>query len=174
MNADWKSIVATVAPTLATALGGPLVGTAVAAVSNALFGNPDATEKQIAQAVEKADPEILQRLRAADIQFAEAMGKLNLDMERIAASDRADARTREIASSDWVPAALALLVTVGFFGLLSAMFFWIPPQESEAALQIMLGALGASYLSVVTYYFGSSAGSKAKTDMFNKLQGQSK
>jgi hypothetical protein len=35
---DWKKIVGAVAPTLATALGGPLAGMAAAAVSDALLG----------------------------------------------------------------------------------------------------------------------------------------
>ena len=48
---DWKSVVRTVAPTLATALGGPLAGAAVQALSVALLGRPDGTEQEVAEAV---------------------------------------------------------------------------------------------------------------------------
>ena len=167
---DWRKVVATVAPTLAAAFGGPLAGTAAATLSTAMFGKPDATEKEIAVALQSANPEMLAKIKAADQAFAVEMKKLDLDLERIAVGDRADARTRQIATNDWMPAVLGILVTIGFFGLLTAMFFWTPPVESESALQIMLGALGASYLSVVTYYFGSSAGSKQKTDMFGQME----
>ena len=46
-----------VAPSLATALGGPLAGVAVKTLSNALFGHEDATEQQISDAMASATPD---------------------------------------------------------------------------------------------------------------------
>ena len=166
---DWKLVVRSVAPALATALGGPLAGTATAAVSNAIFGKPDASEQQIEEALTRADPDTLLKLKEADSNFEVWMGQINVDLERIAATDRADARTRDIAAKDYAAPVLAGLITVGFFALLASFFFITPPSEAETVLQIMLGALGASYLSVVTYYFGSSAGSKQKTELFERM-----
>jgi hypothetical protein len=168
---DWKSVVQSVAPALATALGGPLAGTATAAISEAIFGKPDATEAQIEQALTRADPDMLLKLKEADQNFAVWMRQIDVDLERIAAADRADARTRDIATKDYAAPILGTIITLGFFGLLSTFFFVTPPAEAETVLQIMLGALGASYLSVVTYYFGSSVGSKHKTDLFANLEG---
>lgn len=167
---DWKNVVKVVAPTLATVLGGPLAGTAVTALSEALFGKPNASEADIAGAVLTADPALLLKLKQADHAFAEKMAVLELNYEKIAQADRADARTRQIATNDITPAVLAIVVTSGFFGLLGALFFWVPPSEAETVLQIMLGALGASYLAIINYYFGSSSGSKEKTQMFGKMQ----
>ncbi len=53
---DWKKLVSTVAPTLGKALGGPLVGTAVQYVSDALLGRQDATEEEIEAALATASP----------------------------------------------------------------------------------------------------------------------
>lgn len=47
---DWKAIVKTVAPALGTALGGPLAGTAVKVLSEALLGHSDGKEEEIARA----------------------------------------------------------------------------------------------------------------------------
>ena len=52
----WKSIVGTVAPALATALGSPLAGMAVAAIGSAL-GLTESSEETVSAAIVKATPE---------------------------------------------------------------------------------------------------------------------
>ena len=156
---DWKSIVGTVAPTLATALGGPLAGLAVQTIGS-LFGLGDkADEQAVMAAVKGATPDDLLRLKGADADFKLKMAQLGVDLERIAADDRNSARQREVSTKDWIPGTLAIGVTVGFFGLLTFIMFKAPPAESKDLLNIMLGALGAAWASIVAYYFGSSAGS---------------
>jgi len=43
MSTTWKGIVGTVAPALATALGGPLAGVAVRAIAEKVLGKPEAS-----------------------------------------------------------------------------------------------------------------------------------
>jgi hypothetical protein len=45
------------------------------------------------------------------------------------------------------------------------------PQSGTEALLMMLGALGTAWTGVVNFYYGSSAGSKAKTDAMAHLKG---
>ncbi|MGZ8363168.1 MAG: hypothetical protein ACXW3D_04850 [Caulobacteraceae bacterium] len=59
-----------------------------------------------------------------------------------------------------IAALLAVLTTLGLFAVIGVML-WRGTGDSPV-LQTLLGALGASWVSVVSYYFGSSAGSKAK------------
>ena len=43
-SVDWKDVIGAVAPTIATALGGPLAGAAVKTLSNVLLGHEKGTE----------------------------------------------------------------------------------------------------------------------------------
>ncbi len=168
---DWKSIVGTVAPTIATALGGPLAGLAVKAIGGAFGLGEGASEKEVAAAVVGASPEQLLALKNADQEFAVRMRELDIDLERIAAEDRASARQREAATGDSLtPRVLAVAITLGFFAVLGLMLFRELPAQGRDALLIMLGSLGTSWAAVVAYYFGSSVGSKSKDQTLAALK----
>lgn len=163
---DMKSILATVAPWIGTALGGPLGGMAVTAAADAL-GLSDKTEAAIKSALGGATPEQMLALKQADNDFSLKMQALNFDsVEKIASlgnADRDSARNREIQVKDLTPKILAYLVTAGFFGMLAAMLFKIIPNENRDILNIMLGALSSTFTAVVSYYYGSTRGSEAKS-----------
>ena len=146
-----------VAPTIATALGGPLAGTAVNTLSNVLFGVPDKTEAEVAQAIAKATPEQLLAIKQAEADFAEKMKQLEIDFAKVNADDRSSARQREMAIKDYVPGVLAFVLTLGFFGLLGWLMFAAPPQGSRDILNIMLGSLGTGFATMLAYYYGASA-----------------
>lgn len=161
--ADWKDVVGAVAPGLATALGGPLAGAAVAALSAQLLGRDDGTQDEVAAAVAAGGPDALLAIRQADMAFATRMRELEIDVERLHQADRADAREREVKTGDhWTPRALAAAVTLGFFGALAWLLINGVPERGGEALLVMLGALGGAWGTIVTYYFGSSAGSARK------------
>jgi membrane-bound ClpP family serine protease len=153
-----------VAPTIATALGGPLAGVAVKTLSNALFGHEEGTEEQISEAMASATPDQLAAIKKIDADFKVQMKSLDIDLERIAAGDRDSARQMQRETKDWVPKVLAIVITLGFFGILIWMLLNGMPQTGTEALLMMLGALGTAWTGVVNFYYGSSAGSKAKTD----------
>ena len=54
-----KTLITEIAPTIATALGGPLAGGATKLLSQALTGKEDATEKEMQQALSVATIEQL-------------------------------------------------------------------------------------------------------------------
>lgn len=85
-------VLRTAAPGIATALGGPLAGVAVHTLSNAIFGKGDAAEAGIVQAVASGNPDILLKIKEAEVNFQTRMRELEIDLERIHQEDRADAR----------------------------------------------------------------------------------
>jgi hypothetical protein len=180
MAVGWKELVGKVAPMLGTALGGPLAGAAVSAVGKALGLGETAEESQVEQSLARATPEQLMALKQAEADFRLRMAELGFknetDLEKLAADDRASARNREIQLRDWMPKALGMTVTVGFLGLLLFMILRRNAQDfaNKDLLNVMLGALATAWASIINYYFGSSAGSAAKTEIIGKkLQSQS-
>jgi hypothetical protein len=166
---EWKKIIGAVAPALATALGGPLAGAAVATLSAAVLGKPDGSEAEIAAAVASGGPDTVRALQQAEAEFLLEMRRIDLDVEKLHQVDRASARGREVSAADsWTPRALAGAVTAGFFGVLAWLLMNGMPATGGEALLVMLGALGSAWGAVVQYYFGSSAGSARKDDILRR------
>ncbi len=171
----FKNILKCAFPFLAAgaSLGGPLGAMAANAVGQALGidkvpPTPDGISDAIAAAQSK-DPDALVKLKAAEQDFELQMKKLGFDtvekLEQLDVEDRANARAREIAVKDRLPAILALLVTGGFFSLLGVLSFRAVPSDSATILNVMVGSLGTAWVGVINYYFGSSSGSAAKTQI---------
>ena len=165
-------LLGSIAPTIATALGGPIAGMAVKAISGALFGHQDATEDDIMSALANPNGDQLAALKKIDADFKVQMKSLDIDLERIAAGDRDSARNMAVATHDWIPRVLAIGVTLGFFGIVAYILLFGLPQSGGEALLMLIGTLGSAWTGVMAFYFGSSAGSKAKTDALTASLGK--
>lgn len=162
---DWLK---TALPTLATALGGPLAGAAASFVAGKL-GLSETTVDAVKAAITGATPEQLVQMKQIDAELQKFFAGLDIDLERIAAADRASARDREAKTGDSAtPRLLALFVTAGFFGVLGYLLTHGKPEAGGDALLVMLGSLGASWTAIIAYYFGSTKGSADKTAMLAK------
>jgi len=63
---------------------------------------------------------------------------------------------------------LGVLLTMGFFLLLILLILRPVPVQNSELLYLVVGALLGSFNHVVNFFFGSSAGSKQKTDIISK------
>jgi hypothetical protein len=158
---SWQEIVNTVAPTIATALGGPLAGMATNKILSALGLKPDCNDDDILLSMQ--NPENLLKIKELEKQFKVEMRKLDIEVEKLHASDRDSARKREAVVKDRTPAVLSFLITTGFFGAIYVVMTGImPPDIDKIIAGSLLGTLGTAWIAVVSYYFGSSVGSKNK------------
>jgi hypothetical protein len=160
---DWLK---QIAPTVATALGGPLAGMAVSAISKAIGVDPDKVEDLISS--NKLTSDQIAQIKIAEIELQKQAQELGLNFEKLAVDDRKSAREMQAATRSWVPPLLAASVTVGFFAILGGMMFGKMSVADNTALTMMLGSLGTAWTGIIAYYFGSSAGSQAKTEMMAK------
>jgi TPR repeat protein len=174
MSFDWKKTLGSVAPALATALGGPLAGAAVKTLASQFLGKADATEDEVAEAVSKASTQELIQLKTIDTEFQKAMAQAGIDFEKIAAEDRNSARSREIQTHDsWTPRILATVVIGGFmacvYAVLGGHVADLKDPLITGLIGTMIGYTSAKADQVISYYFGSSASSKAKDETISTI-----
>jgi hypothetical protein len=162
---DWKSIINTVAPLLGTAIGGPVGGIAVKAITSALGLDDGASNKEIDAALKNATPDQLAAIKRAEADFKVQMKKLDIDLEAIHQQDRDSARKREMATGDKIPAVLAITTMLAFFGYIGGVTFFPAATMDIAFINIAVGWLGGTASTVIAYYFGSSSGQDKQIGM---------
>ena len=158
---DWLK---TIAPTIATALGGPLAGLAIEAVSKAIGIDPKDVQSTISEGKLSSDQIML--LKQAEIDMAARAQEMGLDFAKLNVEDRKSAREMQAETRSYIPAILAIAVTIGFFGILVGMM--TEAFKASDALMLMLGSLGTAWTGIIAFYFGSSAGSQAKDDLLHQ------
>jgi hypothetical protein len=158
---EW---LAQIAPGIATALGGPLAGLAVTAISKAL----GVDEKDVQSTIEsgKLSADQLAAIKQAELTLQTQAQQLGLDFEKLATDDRKSARDLQASTKSIVPPVLAMGVTVGFFGILFALMMGYAQKSDE--LMIMLGSLGTAWTGIIGFYFGSSAHSEKQSEMLHQ------
>ena len=163
---ELKRLVASIAPTLGTALGGPLAGVATRYLANAWLGKESATEDDLIAAIQGADSSEILELRKLDAEF-------KMELERLGVQDRADARARDLQRSgnNWRADFLALIAIVGL-----VLCVWFIARDTEMperavnAIMFVAGILAAAVRDVYAFEFGSSRGSKEKDGIIGRLK----
>ena len=159
---DWLK---QIAPTIATAMGGPLAGMAVSAISKAIGVDPDKVGDLISS--NKLSAEQIAQVKIAEIELQKQAQELGLNFEKLEVEDRKSAREMQATTRSIVPPALAAIITIGFFSILIMMMIGKVDGNNPTIL-MMLGSLSTAWTGIIAYYFGSSAGSQAKTDLLSK------
>ena len=153
-----KSVVGAVAPSLGTALGGPLGGMASKVICDVL-GCED-NPKAINNAIQSATPEQLLELKKAEKQFEVQMKELDVDLFALETADKQDARTK--FSKDWTARIIGILTVSGFMGYIFLVTLQPPEQNSEALINLVLGYLGGLASAIISFYFGASHSDKGE------------
>jgi hypothetical protein len=168
---DWKATIGAVAPTLASALGGPLAGLAVDAIGKA-FGWSESTQEKVQDALTKGQlsgDQIL-ALKQAEIALVQQEKELGFKFAELDAGDRKDARDMQKVTRSQVPAVLSIGVTLGYFGVLLGMMSGGLKAGDSQALLLMLGSLSTAWGVVMAFWFGSTAGSAEKSRLLAQSQ----
>ena len=147
-----KGIIGAVAPTLGTALAGPLGGTAANAIASVLGCKAD--PKSISTAMQSATPEQLAEIKKAELDFEAQMKKMDVDIFSLETQDVQHAR--KAFANDWTPKILAIGLLLMFAGYAFLITVSPPSQQSDTIPSLLIGSMSGVLASVVSFYFGSS------------------
>src|SRR5882724_9953552 len=157
MSFDWKSLVGSVAPTLATALGGPLAGMAVKAIGDAV-GVSNPTTDTVSVALANATPDQLAAIKKADQDFARQMKELDIKLDDLETQDRASARSMNIQTKARTPAILSyfIVITISILYGYLVMSDYDKLNVSDLVLGRILGTLDTAFAVVLAYWLGAA------------------
>jgi hypothetical protein len=153
------SLLKGVAPVLATAVAGPAGGAAVGWIASKL-GIPDDTIEGVTAAL-TGNPEMTMKLKELDLEYA----KLEVADRDSARQAYAQVATSENATKlDKAVVPLLALGTVALAFLFIGILIFIDVASDQQQMIIFaLGFITSSAGQVLSFYFGSSQGSKDKT-----------
>jgi hypothetical protein len=80
----------------------------------------------------------------------------------MAGSGWGEAPALQSPPTDWVTPLLALIITVGFFGLLTMLCCRPVPKANADMINIVLGSLGTAWVGAMAHFFGSSRSGQRK------------
>lgn len=163
---DWKKTISTLAPTVATALGGPLAGEAVAGLMT-IFGVTSQDEVRKVLENGQLTGEQISKLREMEMQFQENERERGFKYEELAFKDRDSARRANVDGQMqkhvfWLGVAL---MAVGIGTEIAVLINGLPKDANELVIGRVLGLLDSVVIGVFTYIYGSSKGSADKNSL---------
>jgi hypothetical protein len=165
---DISSVLKSLAPTVATALLGPLGGVAVGALGN-IFGVSDATTAKISDLLQAGQmtPEQIGKIKELELQYQAEEKERGFKYAELAFQDRDSARKANVAGGVqgylfWMSMAL-LTLTLG--SEMFVLFRGYPSEIPEIVVGRVLGLMDAVAMLVLSYWFGTTNGSAQKTEL---------
>jgi hypothetical protein len=152
------SLLKGVAPVLATAVAGPAGGAAVSWIADKL-GIPDSTVAGVTEAL-TGNPEMTMKLKELDLEYAKLEAQ---DRDSARKAYTAVATSENATKLDKSVVPILALGTVGLaFFLIGMLMIMNVPTDQQQIIIFALGFITSSAGQVLSFYFGSSQGSKDK------------
>jgi hypothetical protein len=168
---DWLTTLKSLAPTVASAFGGPLAGIAVSAVGN-LLGVTEATQDRIASAITSGSltPDQISEIKLLELKYQADEKERGFRYSELAFKDRDSARTANVAGGTQKPLfwLSLLLLTVTLGTECAVLFLGYPPNTSEIVVGRVLGLMDAVVMLVLAYWYGTTNGSSQKNEAIGR------
>jgi len=151
----------------------PPVGAMAAGVLKDVLGlDKKASEEEVIEAVSNATPEQVIALQEAEYSFKIKLKEMNIDILELDKQDRMDARkfakdtgSKSIGNLSIFNALFVLIITIGTFVLAYAGKITDMNALEASVLTLLIREAFGRYEQVCNFFFGSSHGSKQKTDL---------
>lgn len=165
---SWLETISKIAPTVASALGGPLAGAAVVAIGE-LLGISEPTQGKIENVIQNAQltGQQITELRSLEAKLKAEELERGFRYAELEFKDRDSARKANVDGGTQVHlfwlSLLLLGVTLG--SELIVLFQGYPSTLSEIVVGRVLGLMDSVALMVLSYWYGTSSGSARKTEL---------
>jgi hypothetical protein len=166
-----KSIVSKGLPLLGGLIGGN-AGESLGNTVAELLGC-DPTPESIENALQ--DEDNILALKKYVMDHEKELQSLALQESQAYLADRQNARSREVeltkvtGKKDINMIVLAWTVVIGFFALCVILMKLTVPDGQSEIIYMLFGSLSTGFISVLSYYFGSSKGSSDKTKLLSEV-----
>tara|TARA_R100000773_G_scaffold22815_1_gene20097 strand:+ start:9132 stop:9605 length:474 start_codon:yes stop_codon:yes gene_type:complete len=145
------------APTIASAAGGPMAGMAVKMAANKLGLPETATANEIEDLIERK-PEKAVLVKEADRDFKSRIREMEIDLEsfKTEVEDRKDARAK--FSGDITPKVFCILALILYGAYVMAVTIMPHDQNDETIISLVLGQLSGILGTCAAFFYGGSNG----------------
>jgi hypothetical protein len=189
---DQLKVMATAADTAGAAglsrmLSGPDPSIAISAIGQQLLGDMQASDDDVVTAIQTPVADLNIKLKDAEQQclsrLTQAASSSDLpdafpsyDMTQTDLDNTKDARERQITLHDNTNKWLAYGISVGFFVLIFVLLLTHISNNIDEGVRnllfTLLGVVATGWATIIGYYFGSSAGSKQKSQTLTSALNQ--
>jgi hypothetical protein len=165
---DWLATLKTVAPTVASALFGPMGAVAVATVGE-LLGLSGATKDKISEIIQAGQmtPEQIGKLRELELEYQNNEKERGFKYAELSFKDRDSARTANVSGGTQKPlfwlSLLLLSITLGTECMV--LFNGYPEGTDPLVVGRVLGLMDAVAMLVLSYWYGTTNGSAVKNEL---------
>ena len=143
------------APTIASAAGGPMAGMAVKMAAQKL-GVPDATANEIEDIIER-EPEKAVLLKEADTEFKDRIKEMEIDLESFKSELEDSKHARETFKNDWTPKVFGILALLLYGAYVLTVTIMPHDQNDETIISLVLGQLSGILGTMAAFWFSGSS-----------------
>lgn len=168
----WQDLLKTLAPTIASAVGGPAAGMAVKALAEVFGLSPDAKPSDLEAMIEQGrlTPEMIASLKELELKFQNEEKERGFRYAELVVQDRKSAREANVAGGTQMHlfgmSVVLLVLTLGTE--IAVLIKGLPTGTSELVVGRVLGLLDSVALMVLAYWYGTSSSSKTKDSVIQQ------
>jgi hypothetical protein len=93
---------------------------------------------------------------------------MGLDFEKLAVADRSSARQMQMTTGSFVPPLLSVMIVIAWSTIQWFLLTHVIESSMRELVARVLGTLDGALMLVLSFYFGSSAGSSAKDQLLHQ------
>lgn len=179
---DWKGLLKTVAPGIASVFGTPIAGLGVSKLLDVLLPagapQPEDPEAYIKEALKTATPDVLMKIKAQEQQFQLDVKRLEIDLAKVNQQNTDGARALKmewLKTGKWDYEPILAMSVVGSFFYAEYWIFHnltsVQAMSVNAAVLIgrLLGMIDSAFMLLLSFRWGTSKSSERKTEIMDKM-----